>query len=502
MIRNISTIDAIGSEPAPRNIFPGKRAFFKASHGDWIRTVSFMLSASLLGLRFYPAILLIAVLMVDSWRRDRYHFMLQLLIISGTFALVEDVMLQFKRYDLILAAGVAGLFVIRKSTVEIRRSIMAFLLYFAAIIAIAWTSSEQIHIQMKIGRRFFIFVGFTVPIMIFTKRKFDPMRFFTILATYLLTMSVFYILDAFVIQGWLFVPASFSSRDPSTFYSPDIKPFSGYLPRKYPPGMYLTFLAIYPLLKFYRFNKWQWTLLILALAATKTISVIAAVLFTYLLFLGLGKRFVYGLIVAVIAVTALYHIDDATGGKMRIASTIDQFTILENAEDIEDLAEFGTSRAAQIIPKMMLLHEHGRQWLGFGFIHPEESKNTAFQLTNDLYSDVEKSDENAAAVEEVHFQTILFVGYLGLIIQTIFYFGLYFIVRRMPLAKYYLSVLVACEIAGIGGFANITDQTGLLPLAWAFAVVLMTPGPRRKEETEEKNRKKRRRRKKFLLSFG
>lgn len=105
-------------------------------------------------------------------------------------------------------------------------------------------------------------------------------------------------------------------------------------------------------------------------------------------------------------------------------------------------------------------------------MHPE-SNNEAFELVNDLYSAGSES-ENASVVEESHFQTILYVGYLGFIVQTIFYIGLYYIVRKHPISKFYLCELVAISIAGFGGFCSINWCEGLFPLAWSYSVVLLS----------------------------
>lgn len=461
------------------------RPIFSAPRSDWRRAVAFLLSMALLGLHFYPALLLVLVLMINAWRRDRMHFLLQLLLFSGHFALAATELLVVRRSDILIVLGWIGIVAISKRSPEIKRTLWAMAAYFAIVMLLALQSEEQMWIQLRVIREYFSIVVFTVPLMVFARERFDAMRFFQVVAVYGIVIMVFYILDGFFVQGWIFIPASYSEYKDSTFYSPVFRPFSTYFPRKYPNGLILCAMMIYPLRKCYRFNWKQWAIVALSFVAMRTMTMIAGFAATYMLFMGKARGVVISIFAGILLAATLYLVDSSTGGFLRVAETVDQFAILKMTEDVEDLAELGSSRGAQIIPKMELLYDMNREWIGFGFIHPELSQKSAFSISNDLYS-AGKQDENVSQVEETHFQTILNIGYIGLIVQTIFYFGLYFILKPCRLRNFYLSVLIAVSIFGIGGFAGLNHSVGLFVVAFSFAVVLLDHRETLRAETEAK----------------
>lgn len=97
------------------------------------------------------------------------------------------------------------------------------------------------------------------------------------------------------------------------------------------------------------------------------------------------------IILGVIGFAVLYCVDsflpyngELKQSTLRIKSSIDQFFILENMQDEEDLAELGTGRMAQIIPKMDLLFELNKEWTGFGFLHPEKTTMSKYIIYNPL----------------------------------------------------------------------------------------------------------------------
>lgn len=448
------------------------RPAFHAEKSEWKKALWFLLTLSLAGLGLYPVLLLTLVLMIRSWRTDRYHFMMQVLLLMGYYGFLGPT--ELGRLDILLGVSAICFFLIPKRQPELRRALWCYALYAAVLFAIALTSIEIMTIQIRMMRLMLYFGVFIVPIYMFRDREFSAARFFHVLAVYALVICVFYIIDGMIFRGWVLLPALYSEYARSQFSDIIAMPFAfGYFPRKYPPGLYLLILLIYPLIHYFRFSWKQWLLVLLALITCRTMSLVSALIVAYLMFYGKASQVLKATVIAVVAIVGIFFLDKATGGFLRVASTVEQFTSLEANMDREDLSELGSSRAAQIIPKMELLNEQHREWLGFGFIHPELSKSTAFQLTNDLYSDIEKSDENSTGVEETHFQTILYVGYLGLIAQTLFYFGLYYITRRLPLSKFYLCTLVGVEICGVGGFTNLNDHNGLFLLAWSFAAVIL-----------------------------
>ena len=91
---------------------------------------------------------------------------------------------------------------------------------------------------------------------------------------------------------------------------------------------------------------------------------------------------------------------------------------------------------APTTPNGNLLSRLNRQWLGFGFLHPELTTNPKYAITNEYYTDTSRSEEVATAVEVTQVQTIFDIGFVGLLVQTAFYVGLYFMIRRLRHSSY------------------------------------------------------------------
>ena len=457
-----------------------RRPVFSAPFSDWKRALLYMLTLSAVGLSFYPALLLALILLINSWRNDRYHFLLQLTILGGGYGLVANNQFPVHMSDLLFVVAIALVLILRKNKMT-NRVLWATLGYFVGMMVLAQFSVESMPVQFRLMRKYMLILCFLIPLLIFQRNDtFQISRFFQVMFTYSLIFCAFYIIDGFILNGWILLPKTHSVYH-SVFWDPAWAPFSLYFPRKYPPGLYILALCVYPIIYVYRLSWKQWLVVGGAMAACRTMTVIGGLIATYLLFQRKAKRVVLSMALAIIAMVGLYAIDSAAGGFLRISSTIDQFFTLETAKDVEDLAEFGSNRMAQVIPKMEMLYDQRRQWVGFGFIHPELSKNSAVQLTNDLYSDIEQADENVSNVEVTQVATILTIGYLGLILQALYYIALFFIMKPSRYAKYYLSTIVAFSIFGIGGFGGLNQDTSLLMIALCIGVVLLQ---HRQEEKE------------------
>lgn len=453
---------------------------FTASASEWWNAIAFFLSLALVGLRFYPALLVLLILLLVHYRTDRYAFMLELMITLGGYGFMHTQVLPFKLSDLALLAGFGAIFVYRRSPL-VSKVLMMTLGYFAALMLIAKTSDESMSVQMVMMRNYFIIIAFLIPMMVFGDSRFEWKRFIHTLFVHELVICGLYAVDTYVIHGVVLVPASYHWEDSfgRWFYSsihgliwhPDIT----YTPRHYPYGLYWMALCIIPLIrKEVRLSKWQWLLVILALLSSKTMTFMAGLLICFICFRGKIRQALLIGLTTLVGLVGLYFVDSALGSPMRLASTVDQFTSLEAAADNEDLAEFGSGRMAQIIPKWELLGELNRYWLGFGFLHPTLTTNPKYQLKNEYYTDQSRAEETATAVEVTQIQTILDCGFLGLIIQTAFYVGLYFMIRRLRHSEYYLCALVAVSVFGIGGFAGVTQRDGLLLLSTILAAIFLS----------------------------
>lgn len=430
--------------------------YFSATRNEWLRVVLYYLLLSLIGLQFYPAWILVAVMLVNRWRTDRYYFLIELFILTTGSGFTRQVPI-----DIGFLFGAIGIVIYRKNPL-VKKVTLFTLAYFTLILILASTSLESMRIQLLSIRYYWLIITFFIPLVTFANREFDYRHFFHVLTLHIMCICAFYVVDTFIISGSILLPGS-NAFALSTFRNPYISLFA--FPRHYPPGLYWLILLI-PALNYGQLKlRWyHWALILLAVASSRTNSLLFALVFCWVLFRPKLKQVALYSIVAVVALTALYVVDAATGRNMRIANNIEQFTDLSNATDDEDLAEFGTGRMAQILPKWELLQRMDRQWLGFGFLHPTKSTNPVFQIQNDYYSDISRAEETATSVEVTEVQTILDMGYIGFLGQLLFYVGLFFMLRRFNGSKMYLCTVVGFEVMGFGGFAGLNGMHGAIQI--------------------------------------
>lgn len=454
-----------------------KPTTFKAPAAEWWRVIMYFLMLSLLGLRFYPVILIVLIFLLWRWRTNRYFILVELMILMGDFAFKANNVLPFKLSDIALVTGVIGFIIYRKNR-EVKRVTLAMLGYFAVLLLIASTSLESMSVQFVMMRNYMIIIAFFIPLLIFANQDFDWDKFIHTVVIHALVICGFYVVDTFLLGGYVLLPGALASKHPSTFYDPYI--FIYNMPRHYPSGLYWLVLCIIPLThKWVRLSWGQWALVFLALFASRTNSLLFALIVCYVLFRDNIKQVVRYSLIGAVALVVGYFLDSASGRHLRLADNIDQFVSLEAAQDDEDIAEFGTGRMAQILPKWELLSDMDRLDVGFGFLHPTLTTNPIFQIRNDYYTDVTKADELATAVEVTQVQTILDCGYLGLLAQFAFYIGIYFIIRRLKYSSYYLCTFVGVSALGIGGFAGVTQRDGLLLLSVALGAIFLANKPKR-----------------------
>lgn len=440
---------------------------------EWWWPLLFLLSMSLTGLNFPLGYIGIVVVLINRFIHDRYDFIIALTLLFGGYALMSDEDFPVKLQDIALVISCLGIFIYKK-TPELKKVTFALIAYALALVLIARTSDETMVIQLRRLRGYLMIMYFFIPLMAFSGREFDIKYFFKRLMIFALIICWFYIIDGFILNGWVLLPdASNQYEYSSTFTNLIWYPLQFTFPRKYPPGLYILALCLLPITKYYKLSTKQWIVVLLAFATSRTLSVIGGLLITYVIFQGHFKQVAKYGVIAIVIVTSMYFVDRSTGGFLRIQSTIDQFISLDAVQDEEDLAEFGSGRMSQIIPKMEVLYDLDREWLGLGFLHPELTTNPKYWIKNELYTDVTKAEEVATAVEVSAVQTILDVGYIGLILQTLFYLYIYYAIRHLKYSRYYLMTFVVISIFGIGGFAGVTTHHGLLLLGLSLSVVLL-----------------------------
>jgi len=454
---------------------------FTAPVGHWTRALFFLLSLSLLGLHCPLGYLFVPLAMLNSFVKDRYDFLMQCILAGGGYAFFRVNELPVGPPDIVLAVSLIGIAIYKRNHL-INKICLGMAAYFAVLIAMALLSEEKMSVQFRLMRGYFMIVSFIIPLLVFSGRKFDIMRFSHKAMIYSFIACGFYIVDAFILEGHVLIPAihmwGFDEDARSTWLNPIMHPFTFNFPRKYPQSLYILAFCIIPVIRRYKLSRFQWAVIIIAIISTRTMTFTAALVVCYFIFLGKARQMIKYALLGTVAFVGLYFVDSATGGFMRVQSTTDQFFALSDAMDDEDVAEFGSGRMAQWIPKYELLTDLNREWTGFGFLHPKYTTNPKYQIKNEYYEDVSKSEEVATTVEVTQFQAILDTGYIGLIAQTAFYLWVYALIRRMRYSDIYLLMLIANTIFGVGGFAGLNVAQGLILQGAALGMVLLLGLPR------------------------
>lgn len=441
----------------------------------------FLLSMSMMGLRFPLGYLLVPVILINRFKKDRYDFLIMLTIFFGGYGLIGEGTLPVKPWDIAFVVSIIGLFVTRKSAIA-RKAVTALAVYAACLVVLALFSEERMSIQIRTLRNYLFFVYFIVPIMVFAGQKFELKTFFSRLAPYVFIICIFYIIDGLVVNGQIFVPYTFvwGEVEHSTFYSPILFGF-GTFPRKYPPGLYLFILFAFAMARYYKLSKWQWAVIILALCSCRTFTVISGIFATYIFCMPNVKKIARYAVIACAAFVALYFVDsmlpatkDGLESPLRISSSINQFVDLSEVEDEEDLANLGSGRMAQVLPKLELVNELGKQATGLGFLHPQLTTNQKYIIINPLYVDEEKAEEVATGIEIEPVQVYVTIGYIGLIFHSLFFVFTYLFISRLKYSFYYISAVFTAFWFGLGGFANLNGPEGLILCGLAFSIVILS----------------------------
>lgn len=463
---------------------------------DFYWPLIFMLSLALVGLHCYPAILIVFAIIFNRWRKAPYDCVIMLMIMFGAYGLNDHNMLPgLKSYDLGLLMGIAGMIFLRKSP-RIKLIIFMFLIYVVILYIISLYSWERFSIQLRTLRYYYSFVSFFIPLMVFAGKDFDIKVFFKRLMPFVFLMCAAYIIDGVILKGDLFAPSNYRwDGRASTFFHPLISPLHLGLHRKYPYGLYIMFMAIFPVMRYYRLNLWQWALLIIAPLVTVTFTFITALVMGGILFQGSVKRTLKIVTAAVILGVSLYFIDGLLPVKrstdrdamqqsfLRVRSSVDQIFMLFEAVDDEDLAEFGSGRMAQALPKLDLVSYYHREAIGLGFLHQELTKIDKLTIVNEYYIDYSNNEEVATGVEIIPIQIYINAGWIGLITHFLFFVGLYFVVCRLKYSSYYLSVLFCTAWVGLGGFASLAGYQGQQLVAFALAAVILANKPVQKKRS-------------------
>lgn len=466
-----------------------KKEYISVSGSQWLMDTLFMLSLSLTGLGMPLGNLLVIVFLVQAWRNDREGFIVKLTLTLGGYAL--SMPKNQWGINLVIPMTIVAVFamlVLRKSP-RLKLTLWLYAFYALSTLVLVFVSDESFANQWRTMLGYLAFGYFAIVLLSFAGESFDIHRFWQRLFSLQIIICIFYVIDAFVLRGWVLIPCSFISMDspPSTWLHPI---FRNSFPRKYPPGLYPMVLLLYPMARYYKMRVWQWAVVLLSLQASETFTVTTGLVFGYILSLGTMKKFLLyaGAVIGMFG--ALYAVDASMGydaeneqSTMRIASSINQFLDISKMEDDEDLAKLGTSRMAQAIPRVENIYEVGKIWTGFGFI-PFDTRDGRFIIENELATLEDESDKYVNCVEVEISAVFLFLelGYIGLGIHIFFLIALWGLVKKLDYSREFLVTMVTLLWFGIGGFSSWMYPDGVYLGALAFAVVILA--------NKERNRRK------------
>lgn len=450
----------------------------------------FMLSLSLVGLQMPLGLLFAAILLIRSLKENRYDFIIQYTLLIGGYSLLSEADTHLNLNFITFTISLIAILLLRKPAI-LKKALLWLAFYAIGLLYFMLQSDESFAIQTVGFRTYMSFIYFFVPFLVFSGEEFDIKKFFRTVYIYVFIFCTFYAIDCLIINGMVLLP-----RDPSwntmkvfsTFYDPWFHPFSFAFPRRWPSGLYLLLLTIYPTARIYKLSWMQWGFIFLALIISRTFTFTAGYILILLFTSISGKKVVFYIIGIIAIVTGLYYIDttlppttyvssegvETSTSALRIQSTIDQFSNLNPEKaDEETLAEFATGRGAQIIPKFELLFRLDRQWIGFGFLSREGATRQKYVIENELYKNPEDAIEVATGVESTPFQLILDIGFLGLILHVLVFVGLWFVIRKLPHAPYYVSTALVFVCIGLAGFGGLIRTNTLYLVALSYAAIIL-----------------------------
>lgn len=461
------------------------------TRSDWTWPLLFMLSMSMLGLKFPLGYLFVPLILFNRFRHDKYDFIIQLTILLGGYSLYNPFDVFGYPLFVPMLLSIAAITILRKNFV-IKKTLAICLIYLLGILYFVMQSEERFSVQLTGIIHYMSIIYLFVPFIIFSGQEFDIRIFFRHLLVYAFIFCAYYIIDCAIMGGMFFLPydISWATFDAfSVFYNPRIDILSFEFPRRWPPGIYILMLTAYPLAKIFKITWWQWALIAGAMVVCRTFTFTIAFVLGFIMCRAKARQLMFYAIGFIVAMTALYFIDgtmgevtvtnadgedgiETTSSALRIKSQIDQIIFFDE-NDEETLAQLGTGRGAQIIPKLELLYKYDRQWIGLGFLDRVRTTSTKYIIENELYNNPEVADEVATGVESVPFQIVLDIGILGLIVHILFFVFIWLSIRKLPHSGLFLSTICLFAIIGISGMEGLIRKDSLILVGLAFAAVVL-----------------------------
>lgn len=471
----------VAGEPQDQARVGETKRFSMTWSSVWL-PLCFLLSMSMVGLSFYPAVLFILAFIAYAWRTGRlYDTVLMIALAYGGYNFYS--MPSFSRMVFLFGMAAICLLLLKK-TVMVRRTFVVMGIYMCALLLVAWHSIEPMSHQVPILSKYLNFFFFVIPLFVFNGKKFDFDSLWHSAFKFCMLICAFYVIDYFLLCGFIMMP--FSSENVNTFYDLDWAPMSFYFRRHRPPGLYMLVLILYPLARGWKMPWWSWVLILLSLAVTQTFTVLTGFVVAFVIAQGTVRRYLKYVLLGVLFFGVAYVADvmitngeyvetgEGPQSKLRVESSVMQLVGIQNIQDEEDLARLGTGRMAQTLPKVALIKELGMQGMGFGFLHPDLTTNPVFIIHNPFYTDIQKAEELASEVEVTPVQVYLHMGYFGLVVHALWLVALWMIVRRQPMARYFLVVVVFFLWLGIGGYSGMIMAPGQVIAAIVFSGIILS----------------------------
>lgn len=458
---------------------------FVATSREWVVGLAYLLSLTLIGLQFWPAIIVALLILFNHFKKNQEAFIVELFILCTYSGFIDQESLAIKLSDVLMGVSVLILF-LRRFDKTVRMINIIILVYFVGVFFLASLSDEPMSVQIRTMRYYFCIITYIIPFVILRNVPSSFLNIGKYLILYSIIICTFYIIDGFVLKGHAFLPHTPGAEN-SVWYNPDINLSLTRFPRIYPPGLYILIPAAYYMARYYKLPPILWLMIILAFAASRTMTFISGFIAVYVFAIPNRQLVMKYTKTIVIGAVLLYIVDANTGSFLRISSTVDQFLELKEAietDDIEKISEFGSGRLAQILPKFDKLIGDGKLMTGFGFIHPQESNRVDLLIDNEYYKDISKSVtiEMPTAVEVTQAQTILNIGIIGLFFQIAIYVFLAVVIsKRLKEWKFFVGVLIGVNVTGLGSMIGLITLHSL----WLALALGLTLIPGCKEPTSE-----------------
>lgn len=452
------------------------------SFKDYVWPILFMLSLTMIGLKFPLGYFVALCVLINRFVHDRYDFIIELTLLCGGFSVLTPYLDLFPAADKIIVIVCCLLPIIYKFKYIAYKEVMLFYIYAIILMLFAYNSEESIYIQSSVMVSWLGLCIFIPIYASFGNQRFDFKVFLKRLFPYFIIICFYYIIDSIILSGNFFLPRDNTASPDISFLNLNLYPFSFAFIRMWPMSLYISIPIIYAVTKYYKMPAWQWIVFLIALAVCRTFSLYVALILCWVLSQDKPKKMIKYLGYAIVILVIGYCVDsepvlvdeDVYESKLRIRSSLDQFTSLANITDDEDLSKFGTNRMLAIIPAFELLYDLNKQWFGVGFLDINKTENQDYYFENELILDPHnpKKVQLINDIESVPIYVLIVIGYVGLIIHCVIFFLSWWYIRKLKYSDLYGIMLICFILLGITGFSGLVGNGLFLCGLFLSAIML------------------------------